>query len=89
LLFQAFWQGRYVNCTSCGARLQRKILPMVLSALSGFASFVVAMWLLSMVSVPMEIEITLGVAALAAGYLAVHAATLKLTPREDDVSLKL
>ena len=89
LLLQAFWQGRYVNCTSCGARLQRSLLGIVASALSGFATLLLAEWALTAAGVPMEIEIPLALAALAAGYGAVHALTVRLRPRAEEPTIRL
>ena len=62
---------------------------MILSAMSGFLCMSLVMWLLGSASVAMEFEIIAGLGALVAGYLAIHAATLKLVPRDDDISLKL
>ena len=89
LILQAFWQGRYVNCTSCGARLERSLSGMVLSAVAGILAWIPAMWLLSRSGVAMEVEISLGLAALIAAYFGVHILTLRLKPREEDPTLKL
>jgi uncharacterized paraquat-inducible protein A len=88
LILQAFWQGRYVNCTSCGAKLQRSLAAIVVSFAGGFLAYALAALLLVRAGAPMEIEIILSVAALAAGFLGIHIATLRLKPREDS-SLKL
>ena len=89
LLLQAFWQGRYVNCNSCGARLQRSISSIVLSVLSGFAALTLVEWGLTAAGAPMEVEIPLALLALAAGYSVVHVLTLRLKPREEEPTIKL
>ena len=88
LILQAFWQGCHVNCTTCGARLQRSLSGIVLATVGGFLAWFLAEWLLTMAGVPMEVEIPLGVLALLAAYLGVHVLTLELKPKEPD-SLKL
>ena len=89
LILQAFWQGRHVNCTSCGARLQRGIAGIALSAAVGIVVWIVAEWLMQGTGIPMEVEIPAGLLALFVGYTVVHILTLKLVPREDETRLNL
>lgn len=89
LILQSFWQGRHVNCTSCGARLQRSIAGMVLSAVAGLLAWFAAELILHGMGAPMEIEIAGSVAALVAGYFGVHTLMLRLKPREEEPTLKL
>jgi len=89
LILQAFWQGRYVNCTSCGARLERGIVGIVLPMAAALAAFLGAEWLLNDAGVSMEVEIGGSLLALAAAYAIVHVLTLDLRPREEEPRLKL
>ena len=89
LVLQAFWQGHLVNCTSCGAKLQRSRSGMIFSAVAGILAWFLADWLLTRAGAPMELEIAGSLIALAAGYGAVHVITLDLKPWEDETSLKL
>ena len=65
------------------------MVAMLLSAIAGIAAWVLAERALTSAGAPMEIEIPFGLAAMAAGYFAVHAATLRLKPREEEPTLKL
>ena len=85
---EAFWQGRYVNCTTCGAKLQRSIAGITWPVVAGILAWFLADWLLVMAGAPMEVDIPLGVIALGVAYLGVHVLTLELKPKEPD-SLKL
>ena len=89
LVLQAFWQGRYVNCTSCGARLQRSLAGIVLSAVAGLFGWGATMYVLDGSGLPMEAEIAIGLLALVVCYLVVHVLTLHLKPREEEPTLKL
>ncbi len=66
LISEAFWQGRYVNCTTCGAKLERGISQIVWSVAAGILAWFLADWLLVKAGAPMEIEIPLGIISLAA-----------------------
>ena len=88
LIMEALWQGRYVNCTTCGAKLQRSISGITWPVAAGILAWFLADWLLVMAGAPMEVEIPLGVTALGVAYLGVHVLTLELKPKEPD-SLKL
>jgi hypothetical protein len=56
---------------------------------AAIAGWFVADWLAVRLGAPMEVEIPVSLLGLAAGYAVVHAATLKLKPRDPDVELKL
>ncbi len=78
-----------MNCTSCGARLQRSVAGMVLAAVAGILGWFLAEWVLHDTGVRMEVEIAVGLAALAIAYFAVHTLTLRLIPREEEPTLKI
>ena len=89
LILQAFWQGHYVNCTSCGAKLERGWFGIIASYAAALVTWVIADYLLTESGAVMEVEIPVSLLAMAAGYLAVHTLTLRLKPREDEPSLRI
>ena len=60
----------------------------VLSVIGGLVAWALAELLLTRLGAPMEVEIPLGLVALAAGYFGVHTLTLELKPKEES-ELKL
>ncbi len=88
LILDSFWQGRYVNCTGCGAKLERSLGAIVVSVASGILAWFLTDWVMVKLGAPMELEIPVSLLGLVAGFLIVHALTLKLKPREES-ELKL
>ncbi len=82
LILESFWQGRYVNCTGCGLKLQRSLAAIVISVVAGIAGWFITDWVMVQLGARMEIEIAAGLAGLAVFYFTVHALTLKLKPKE-------
>jgi hypothetical protein len=82
LILESFWQGRYVNCTGCGLKLQRSLAAIVISVAVGIAGWFLTNWVMVLLGAPMELEIAASLAGLAIFYFTTHALTLKLKPKE-------
>ena len=88
LILESFWQGRYVNCTGCGLKLQRSVGAIAISVVIGIAGWFLTDWVMVAFGAPMEVEIPASLAGLAVFYFTAHSLTLKLKPKED-TELKL
>jgi hypothetical protein len=88
LILESFWQGRYVNCTGCGLKLQRSVAAIAISVVVGIGGWFLTDWVMVELGAPMELEIPVSLVGLAVFFFAAHAYTLKLKPKED-TELKL